>query len=437
MNDDDAVELHDAHVCEWDAHVERAAIQGEGAIVHPALAEMYAKHGPIFPADYDQARFAREADGLRITRADDLSVERVRWLWPGFLPGGKLVLIAGPVGVSKTTVALAVSATITQAGRWPDGSHAEAGDVLVWSGEDGIADTLLPRLMAHGAELDRVHFVCDMVELGKARPFDPARDAEDLILAATRVDNLRMVLVDPVILSVRGDSNSTGDVRRGLFPLVRLAEITGAVVVGVTHFSKGTAGKQPVERVTGSLAFGAAARVVLAVARMSEDQGGGRVLLRAKNNLGPDGGGFRFDIKPIEIAGAETVRIEWGDAITGTAHDVLAAAEAREEPEEHSAISDACDFVRQVLQESGGSAERKEIIAAAKAAGHYERRVERARSRLNVAVHTTGFGKARRSVWSLPGITDTKPPTKIDSSNGSNSSYVPPLTDITDIDDNC
>lgn len=378
-----------------------------------------------------------ECEGLQVLRADDVQIERVRWLWRDYLPRGKFSLVAGPAGVSKTTIALAIGATLTQGGRWPDGTTAEIGDILVWSGEDGIADTLLPRLIAHGANLARVHFVGDVLERGERRPFDPACDAGELHLAASRIDDLGLVIVDPVILSVRGDSNTNGDVRRGLFPLVKIGETTGAAVLGITHFSKGTAGKSPVERVTGSLAFGAAARVVLAVARIPDEQGGGRVLMRAKNNLGPDGGGFKFDIRPVDIAGAETVRIEWGDPVTGTAHDVLAAAEAREEPEERHAIDEAVEFLRQVLQEAGGTAERREVLAAGKAAGHYERRVERARAKLGVLIQTTGFGKARRSLWTLPGaITATTHPPQINvsfGSNSSNSSY--PLADIAAVSD--
>ncbi len=143
---------------------------------------------------------------------------------------------------------------------------------MIWFGEDGIADTLLPRLMAHEADLSRVHFVGDVTRDGERRPFDPATDMPDLLLAAARIPDLRLVIIDPVILAVRGDSNTNGDVRRGLFPLVKLAETTGAAVIGITHFSKGTTGKNPIERVTGSLAFAAAARVVLAVARIPEDQ---------------------------------------------------------------------------------------------------------------------------------------------------------------------
>src|SRR5450756_1524043 len=81
-------------------------------------------------------------------------------------------------------------------------------------------------------------------------------------------------------------------------------------VLGISHFSKNTAGREPVERVTGSVAFGALARIVLVAAKGAE--GEPRLLARAKSNIGPDGGGFAYKLKPVEFSGIETCAIEWG-----------------------------------------------------------------------------------------------------------------------------
>lgn len=240
-----------------------------------------------------------------------------------------------------------------------------------------------------------------MTRDGERRPFDPAIDMPELLLEAARIADLCLVIVDPVILAVRGDSNTNGDVRRGLFPLVKLAETTGAAVIGITHFSKGTSGKNPIERVTGSLAFAAAARVVLAVARIPEDQGGGRVVLRAKNNLGPDEGGFRFDIRPVDVAGAEAVRIAWGEPIAGSAHDILNEAERHDDPDERGKADELAQFLRDCLTESGGSMDRRAILNIAKQSGYSERACDRARDRVGVTTRTQGFGKDRRSIWTL------------------------------------
>ena len=106
-------------------------------------------------SDRDFDEFS-DAPQIIVKRADELTVERIRWLWQHHLARGKLHLIVGPPGVNKTTLWTAIVATLSTAGRWPDGTQASVGSSLIWSGEDGIQDTLLPRLMAHGADLAKV-----------------------------------------------------------------------------------------------------------------------------------------------------------------------------------------------------------------------------------------------------------------------------------------
>jgi hypothetical protein len=355
-----------------------------------------------------------------VKRADEIAVECIRWLWEDHLARGKLHLLVGPPGVNKTTLWTAIVATLSTGGRWPDGSRAQLGASLVWSGEDGIADTLLPRLMAHGADLSRVHFVSAVVDNEGRRPFDPSLDMERLRLHASRIQGLALIVADPVVLTVRGDSHKDGEVRRGLQPLVELAERSGAAAVGVAHFAKNSAGRSPVDRVAGSLAFGAAARVVLAVGRIPDDQGGGRLMVRAKSNIGPDGGGFRFAVTPIEVAGGETVRVEWGEPMHGSAHDLLSTIERTNDPDERAADNDVDVFLREILIDAGGAMNRKEVLAVAKRAGYPERTVERSRARCRIVVKTSGFGSNRHSTWTLPPITDTRPRTRNDGGNGSN-----------------
>lgn len=354
---------------------------------------------PIPKLDLVRDPAARSVD---IAVGETFAIRPVDWLWPAYVPRGHLTLLAGAPGVSKTTVALALAATVTKAGKFPDGHRCKAADVLMWSGEDAIESTLLPRLVAMGADLGRLHFVRGTIDNGEHRPFDPAADAEDLGLAASRIRNLALVIVDPVVMAVRGDSNTNGDVRRGLAPLVTMAERLNAALIGITHFSKGSGGKHPTERVTGSLAFGAAARIVLAVARVPEDKGGGRLMLRAKSNLGPDGGGFKFDVRPIVVEGCDTVRLLWGDSVTGDAIDLLDDAEERDGVEERTGIDDAVAWLRDVLREAGGELDRRTIVRLGEDAGHYKRRVERAAGKLGLRTTSRGYGKDRVTLWTLP-----------------------------------
>jgi putative DNA primase/helicase len=102
------------------------------------------------------------------------------------------------------------------------------------------------------------------------------------------------LIVDPVVSAVSGDGNSNTEVRRALQPIVDLAARLDCATLGISHFTKGSDGRDVVERVTGSLAFGAAARIVLAAAKLKGDdeRTAGRIVARAKSNIGPDSGGF-------------------------------------------------------------------------------------------------------------------------------------------------
>ncbi|MBE0629709.1 MAG: AAA family ATPase, partial [Burkholderia vietnamiensis] len=108
-----------------------------------------------------------------------------------------LHILAGAPGQGKTTINLAFAATVTVGGRWPDGTRCEAGNVLIWSGEDDPADTLLPRLLAMGADPGRVFFVTATRVDGEVVPFDPARDMVQLTAEAERIGgDDRTVLYD-------------------------------------------------------------------------------------------------------------------------------------------------------------------------------------------------------------------------------------------------
>lgn len=341
---------------------------------------------------------ALQPDGVVLTRASTVKVMPVRWLWQDWLAQGKVHLLAGAPGQGKTTIALAFAATVSAGGRWPDGRRCAPGNVLVWSGEDDPADTLVPRLMAMGADLDRVHFVEAARIDGELLPFDPARDMLGLHAAADQVGDVRLLVVDPLVSAIAGDSHKNTEVRRGLQPLVDLASSMGAAVVGISHLSKGTAGRDPTERVTGSIAFTAVVRVVLLAAKAKGDDGRDRrILVRSKSNIGPDDGGFEYHVEQVEAApGIETSVVVWGGAVDGTARELLAAAEQDDE-EGGSAKDSAEDFLRQLLTVPTPTAKVK---AEAKDAGHSWATVRRAADALSVYRKKGGMDAGW--YWSLP-----------------------------------
>ncbi len=235
----------------------------------------------------------------------------IRWLWPGWLAKGKLHILAGAGGTGKTTLLISLIATITTGGRWPDGSRcSEPGNALIWSSEDDPADTLVPRLAAAGADLNRVHIIQGRINAqGEADPFDPANDIALLRATANEIGGVSLLMLDPIVSAVKGDMHKANDVRRALQGVVDFAEQNLCAVVGISHFAKGGAGSSPADRVIGSQAFSALARTVLVAAKQEGTDM--RVLARAKSNIGTDEGGVSYTIEPCDIGGGIEAKGAW------------------------------------------------------------------------------------------------------------------------------
>jgi len=247
----------------------------------------------------------------------------------------------------------------------------------------------------------KVHIVGDVRKGAEVLAFDPARDVPLLARELAGIPDLGLLIIDPLVSSVSGDAHKSNDVRRSLQPIADLAAASGAAVLGLSHFSKGTAGRDPVERVTGSIAFGAAARLVLGAAKRTEEQGGKRIFVRAKSNLGPDDGGFVYDLEQIELPNRPDVfgsRVVWGEALEGTAKALLSAAETDEDEDTRSALEDAKDFLGQLLDCSSVPANL--IWKESRAAGHSEATIRRAARELSVVKRKVGLKDGW--AWELP-----------------------------------
>lgn len=331
---------------------------------------------------------SEEPDGVRLLRAADEQPCPSPWLWRHWLPAGVLSILAGPPGTGKTTVAMALASVVSRGECWPDGTRADGSqNVVIWSGEDSINSTLIPRLMAAGAELSRVHFVTSIQEDGLARQFDPSTDIGQLTLKLGDIGGASLVIIDPLISVVGGDAHKANDVRRDLDPLSVLGR-TGPAILGISHFAKGTKGVHPLERVIGSQAFGAQARVVLATAkRTGEDE---RVMLRVKSNLGPDGDGFNYTVRPTEVAGGiETSFVDWGPLIEGDVETLM--KEVERDDKSPSRFDQAKEFLVQLL---GGSARvaAQDVYTQAQTAGHSMSTINRAKASLRIKVEKEGSG---------------------------------------------
>lgn len=302
----------------------------------------------------DTCKNKTHVETVNLVKASDVIPEATDWLWEGWLAAGKMHVLGGSPGTGKTTICLSLAAILSSGGMWPDGSEADVGNVVIWSGEDGIEDTLAPRLMASGADCSRVHFVGDVQKGKEKRFFDPATDIEPLHRKLEEVGNVRLLIIDPIVSAVQGDSHKNAEVRRGLQPLVDLTDSLSCALLGITHFSKNTKKNAPVERLTGSLAFGALARIVLVVSeRENEDGDIEHVLCRPKSNIGPDSGGFKYAVQQSALKDYPEITassIQWGDVLEGSAQEILSGTGKNSEGE-LSRLEEAKAYLLEVLSD--------------------------------------------------------------------------------------
>jgi AAA domain/Bifunctional DNA primase/polymerase, N-terminal len=154
-----------------------------------------------------------------IVRASEIMPERVNWIWPGIIASGRVTGLAGYPGLGKSYVSIDIAATVSTGRNWPGGTNSSVGEVVILSAEDDAADTVVPRLIAAGADCTRIHFVKAVKdEDGAERVFNLAVDLDRL----EREYNLRLVrlvVIDPVsayLISAKGrpvNRNNSGDVR--------------------------------------------------------------------------------------------------------------------------------------------------------------------------------------------------------------------------------
>lgn len=352
-------------------------------------------------------RGAAQLDAMppRFTRAVKLRCgagikpQPITWLWNGWLPAGKLTILSGDGGTGKTTLALGLAAALTSGGRWPDGKHCLVpGNVLVWSSEDNPDDTLVPRLIASGADLTRCHFIEGITENGESKPFDPSQDILELHRAVEQIGGVSLLIIDPIVSAVAGDMHRANDVRRSLQAVVDFAEAHQCAVIGITHFGKGGKGKNPAERVIGSQAFGALARMVLVAAK--EENGDRRVLARAKSNIADDTGGVEYGLNVTTIEGdIQTTYVTWEGVIEGTAREILGEVEF-DENDEGGEKEDAENFLCDLL--AAGPMPAKRIKADADGAGYSWITIKRAKKAAGIEARREGFGTGSVWVWELP-----------------------------------
>jgi putative DNA primase/helicase len=356
--------------------------------------------------------------------AADIVPEKIESIWLGRIARGKHTCVAGEPGTGKSQLSIAISATVTRGAEWPCGEgRAPLGNVIMLSAEDGAADTIVPRLLAAGADLDRVHVVSAVRDAGGGRrALNLQNDVALLEQKIAEVGDVALVVIDPVSSYLgRADSHKNSEVRAVLEPLSEMAERTRVAILSITHFSKAGSNSttKALHRFIGSIAFTGAPRAAFAVIEDAEQEGR-RLFLHAKNNLAPAPQGLAFRLEQT-IVGGDIVasRISWdGESVTITANEAMAADAGGTQT--RNAVVEATEFLETLLAD--GPLPATQVKVEADAAGHSWATVKRAKKTAGIdAFREGGTGDKGRWLWRLHGP---------ESLRGSSNSYVAQETNV-------
>jgi hypothetical protein len=339
--------------------------------------------------------------GPRVVRMSDVAPERVTWLWPGYLPAGKLVVLDGDPGLGKSMLTIDLSARVSTGAPMPDGTAPVKGAALILSAEDGLADTIRPRIDAAGGDPDQIITISEITYDTPDGPASrPVRIPDDLA-AIERViieHGVVLVVIDVLMAYLNGDVNShrDQDVRRALHPVAMMAGRTGCCVIVLRHLNKGS-GQSAVYRGGGSIGIVGAARAGFMVGLdPSDDTGQRRVLAAVKCNLGPEPPALAYRLVPDDLHGC--ARVAWDGISEHKASGLLADPGDLEERTERD---EAAAWLIAYLTDHSGEARAGEVFKAGRLDGHAERTLKRARKKAGVSSTPTGF--AQGTVWRLGG----------------------------------
>ena len=228
---------------------------------------------------------------LKLIQMSQVEVEDIKWVWYPYIPYGKITVVQGDPGEGKTTFVLALIALLTQGKPLPEEENGtEPINVIYQTAEDGLADTIKPRLLSVGADCERV-LVIDENEIELTL-------SDERLEQAIRQTGAKVIVLDPIQAYLGGDvdMHRANEIRPIMKRLALLAERTGCAVILIGHMNK-MGGAKSAYRGLGSIDIRAAVRSVLVVGRV-KDEPTLRIVAHDKSNLAPEGKSIAFELDP-------------------------------------------------------------------------------------------------------------------------------------------
>ena len=297
---------------------------------------------------------------LNIINMADVEAVAVKWLWKPYIPLGKITIIQGDPGEGKTTLALSIAAAFTQGENLPNEVETKVPmNVIYQTAEDGLADTIKPRLEAVNADCARVLVIDESKE--------ELSMTDERIEKAIQQTGAKLIILDPIqaYIGANVDMHRANEIRPVMSKLGRIAEEYGCAVVLIGHMNK-AAGQKSSYRGLGSIDITAVARSVLIVGKM-RDSPSKRIITQAKSSLAPVGKSLLY----------ENSALEWKGEVDITAEQFLENGGA-----ELSKLEIATEFLLEILKD--GKVSQKEIAAAASDYDFSARTLNEAKKNLKV-----------------------------------------------------
>lgn len=326
----------------------------------------------------------------------------IQWLHPGRIPRGKITILAGDPDVGKTFLTLDIASRVSTGTTWPDGAPNEAGNVLILSAEDDLADTIVPRLQASEANLERIRALATIRKKAKGinewvEAIPTLTEDFETIKREISIHAPKLIIIDPINAYLPGvDTHRDAELRTKVFaPLKKLAEEHDIAVLCVMHLNKSNS-QSAKHRISGSIAYVAASRATWLITNDKDDHSR-KLMIPVKFNIGPKPDGLAYKI--IENDRKEPV-IAWeADPINVDADEALSLEQQSSAPEREYAK----EFLLGILED--GAIPAEDIFSEAEAHDISKRTLKRAKEQLGIRA-IRRYEKGKRGVqgwsWELP-----------------------------------